>query len=190
MARLLTFQGRRKRMPTAAKAQTIEELAQKLKDSKGAVLLDYRGLNVSDITALRRQLQGEEVEFHVAKNTLLRIAADRAEVDVAADLLNGPTAIAFGWRDEISPARALTAYARRNRTVQVKGGIISGRSFSADQVDQLAQLPSREVLLAQLLGALQAPLAQTLGVLQAPAREVAGLAQALADKIQGGEAAA
>jgi large subunit ribosomal protein L10 len=90
----------------------------------------------------------------------------------------------------VAPARALTAYARRNRTVQVKGAIISSRSFTAEQVDQLAQLPSRERLLAQLLGALQAPLAQTLGVLQAPAREVAGLAQALVDKRQGGEAAA
>jgi len=177
-------------MPTPAKTQIIEELTQKLKESKGTVLLDYRGLNVSDITALRRQLQGDEIEFHVAKNPLLRIAADRAEVDVAAELLTGPTAVAFGWRDEVTPAKALTTYARRNRTVQIKGGIISGRSFTADQVDRLAQLPSRETLLAQLLGTMQAPLAQTLGVLQAPAREVAGLAQALVDKQQGGEAAA
>lgn len=169
-------------MPTAEKAQTIDELSQKLRDSKGAVLLDYRGLNVAAISDLRRQLRAEEVEFQVAKNTLLRIAADRAEVVVAPDLLAGPTAIAFGWRDEVAPARLLTEFARRNRVVSVKGGIIGGRSVTAEQIGQVAELPSREQLLAQLLGALQAPLAQTLGVLQAPAREVAGLAQALVDK--------
>jgi large subunit ribosomal protein L10 len=172
-------------MPTAEKAQTIDELAGKLRASKGAVLLDYRGLNVAAITALRRQLGAEEVEFHVAKNTLLRIAADRAEVTVAPDLLNGPTAIAFGWRDEVTPARLLTEFARRNRVVQVKGGIVGSQSLTAEQIERVAGLPSREVLLAQLLGVIQAPLAQALGVIQAPAREVAGLAQALLDKREG-----
>jgi large subunit ribosomal protein L10 len=164
---------------TAHKGQIIEDIARKLRDSRGAVLLDYRGLTVSAITNLRRQLVAEQVEFHVTKNTLLRIAAERADVGVASELLEGPTAIAFGWADEVTPARLLTEFARRNRLVSVKGGILGGRSIDAAQVGQVAQLPGREVLLAQLLGALQAPLAQTLGVLQAPAREIAGLAQAL-----------
>jgi large subunit ribosomal protein L10 len=120
----------------------------------------------------------------VAKNTLLRIAAQHAEVEVAPELLEGPTAIAFGWSDEVTPARLLTEFARRNRLVHVKGGLVGGRSLDAAQVGQVAQLPSREVLLAQLLGALQAPLTQTLEVIQAPLREVAGLAQALVDKQQ------
>jgi large subunit ribosomal protein L10 len=172
-------------MPTAEKAQAIDELIRKLRDSKGAVLLDYRGLNVSDITQLRRQLRGEEIEFQVAKNTLLRIAAQRAAVTVAPDLLTGPTAIAFGWRDEVSPARLLTEFARRNRVVQVKGGIVGNRSFNAEEVGRLAELPPREVLLAQLLGVTQAPLTRALAVIQAPLREVAGLAQALLEKRQG-----
>lgn len=174
-------------MPTAQKAQTIDELAQKLRDSKGAVLLDYRGLNVAAITALRRQLGADEVEFLVAKNTLLRIAADRAQVEVGPELLEGPTAVAFGWRDEVAPARLLTEFARRNRVVHVKGGIIGGRSINADQVGRVAELPSRDVLLAQLLGVIQAPAARALGVLQAPAREVAGLALALSEKREGAE---
>ena len=169
-------------MPTAEKAQAIEELAQKLRDSKGAVLLDYRGLNVSDISALRRQLRENEVEFQVAKNTLLRIAAQRAEIEVAPDLFAGPTAVAFGWRDEVAPARFLTEFARRNRLVQVKGGIVGGRSMDAEQIGRVAELPSRDVLLAHLLGVIQAPLAKALGTMQAPARKVAGLAQALRDK--------
>lgn len=173
-------------MPTAAKAQTIDELAEKLRDTKGAVLLDYRGLNVAAITALRRQLDAEQVEFHVAKNTLLRIAAERAAVTMTPELLAGPTAIAFGWRDEVTPARLLTEFARRNRVVQVKGGIIGGQSLNAAQVGQVAELPAREVLLAQLLGVIQAPLAKALGMVQAPAREVAGLALALRDKREGG----
>jgi large subunit ribosomal protein L10 len=144
---------------------------------------------VAAITNLRRDLARDDVEFHVAKNTLLRIAAERAQVDISPDLLEGPTAVAFGMRDEVSPAKALTEFARRNRVVTVKGGLVSGRTFTVQQVERLAELPSRETLMAQLLGALQAPLSQTLGVLQAPAREVAGLAEALREK-RSGEAAA
>lgn len=177
-------------MPTAEKAEVIDELTEKLRQSKGAVLLDYRGLTVAAITNLRRDLSRDEVEFHVAKNTLLRIAAERAEVDISPDLLEGPTAVAFGMRDEVSPAKALTEFARRNRVVSVKGGLVGGRTFTVQQVERLAELPSRETLLAQLLGALQAPMSQTLGVLQAPAREIAGLAEALRAKREGGEAAA
>ncbi|GAC1641047.1 MAG: 50S ribosomal protein L10 [Chloroflexota bacterium] len=174
---------------TADKAEKIEALAQMLRDSKGAVLLNYRGLNVADISKLRNDLRDQQVDFHVAKNTLLRIAAERAHVDVAAELLSGPTAIAFGLDDEVAPARALAEFARRNRVVSLKGGIIGGQSMNAEQIGRVAELPSRETLLAQLAGALQAPLAKTLGVLQAPLREVAGLAQALVDKQGGAEAA-
>jgi large subunit ribosomal protein L10 len=169
-------------MPTPQKAQTIAELEQKLRDSRGAVVLNYRGLNMKDITALRRSLSVEQIEFVVAKNTLIRIAADRANVAVAPELIEGPTAIAFSSTDEVAPARLLREFVRRNRVVSIKGGIVAGRSMTAEQVDRLAELPSRDTLLAQLLGAFQAPLAKTLGVLQAPAREVVGLAQALADK--------
>lgn len=176
-------------MPTAQKAQTIDELTQKLRDSKGAVLLDYRGLTVAGISDLRRQLSREEIEFQVAKNTLLRIAAGRASVEVAPELLTGPTAIAFAWGEESAPARVLTEFVRRNRVVSVKGGILGGRSVGAEQVGRVAELPGRPTLLGTMLGGFQAPLAQTLGVLQAPAREVAGLLQALMDKKQAAEAA-
>jgi large subunit ribosomal protein L10 len=176
-------------MPTAEKAQTIDYLAEKLRTSKGAVLVDYRGLNVTEITALRRQLANDEIDFHVAKNTLLRIAAERAQVEIAPDLLTGPTAIAFANRDEVSAARQLTDYTRRSRIVDLKGGILGGRSLTAEQVTRVAELPSREILLAQLIGVIQAPLARALGVIQAPAREVAGLAQALYDRQSGTEAA-
>jgi large subunit ribosomal protein L10 len=171
-------------LPTEAKARAIEELIEKLRESKGIVLLDYRGLNVAAITALRRELGQQQVEFHVAKNTLLRIAAERAEVEVTPQLVTGPTAVAIGWADEITPARLLTAYARRNRTVSVKGGLIGGRAFTAEQIGRVAELPDREQLLANLAGGIQAPLARTLAVLQAPLREIAGLAQALLDKKQ------
>jgi large subunit ribosomal protein L10 len=171
-------------MPTEAKARKIDDLAQKLRESKGIVLLDYRGLNVSAITALRRDLDKEQVEFHVTKNTLLRIAAKRAEVDMAEDLTVGPTAIAFGLHDEISPARLLVAYARRSRIVSIKGGLIAGRSLTADEIGRVAELPGREQLLAIVVGGLQAPLAQTLAVLQAPLRKIAGLSQALLEKKQ------
>jgi large subunit ribosomal protein L10 len=177
-------------MPTEAKARTIDELEQKLRDARGAVLLDYRGLSVAAITQLRRSLDEQEVEFVVAKNTLLRIAADRAEIEVSPELVEGPTAIAFGMKDEVSPAKLLREFVRRNRVVSIKGGLVAGQTMSASEVERLADLPSREILLAQLLGALQAPMAQTLAVLQAPAQELAGLMQALEEKKQAsGEAA-
>jgi large subunit ribosomal protein L10 len=176
-------------MPTAEKAQTIDELTTKLRDSKGAVILDYRGLNVADISALRRQLAAEQVEFHVAKNTLLRIAADRAQVEIEPELLTGPTAIAFGWENEVTPARLLSEYVRRSRIVSLKGGIIGGRSINAEAVNRVADLPPRDQLLAQLLGGMNAPLAQTLGLVQAQARKMAGLFEALREQKAGAEAA-
>src|SRR5947209_4920541 len=142
---------RRTRMPTARKAAMIDELEQKLRDSRGAVILDYRGLSVAQITDLRRDLAKDEVEFMVAKNTLVRIAADRAQINVATDLTSGPTAIAFGMADEVAPARLLRDYTRRNRTVSIKGALVGGRSMTADEVGRLADLPSKEILLAQLL---------------------------------------
>jgi large subunit ribosomal protein L10 len=168
---------------TSAKAQKIDDLAQKLRESKGTVLLDYRGLTVAAIANLRRMLDPEQVEFHVTKNTLLEIAATRAEVEVAPDLLVGPTAVAFSSRDESSVARLLTEFVRRNRIVSIKGGVVGGKSLSAAQISALAELPGREILLSQLLGVLQAPLATALGLMQAPARDMVGLAQALADKM-------
>jgi large subunit ribosomal protein L10 len=176
-------------MPTAEKAQKIDELTDMLRASKGSVLMDYRGLDVTEITRLRRELAAEEVQFHVAKNTLLEIAAGRAEIQVTPDLLVGPTAVAFGMRDEVSVARLLTDYVRRNRSVSIKGGIIGGRTMSAEQVGRVAELPPRPVLLAQLLGVVQAPLSRALGVVQAPAREVAGLAEALRNKQESTEPA-
>ncbi|MGH2442850.1 MAG: 50S ribosomal protein L10 [Chloroflexota bacterium] len=171
-------------MPTEVKARKIDELVQKLTESSGVVLLDYRGLNVAAISDLRRRLDKENVEFHVTKNTLLRIAAQRAEIEITPDLLEGPTAIAFAGQDESAPARLLTEFVRRNRVVSVKGGLVGGRPINAEQVERVAELPSRDILLAQLLGAFQAPMAKTLGVLQAPGREMAGLLQALAEKRQ------
>lgn len=176
-------------MPTAEKAEAIEQLTEWLRESKGTVLLDYRGLNVADITALRRELANQSVEFHVAKNTLLRIAAERADVTIEPELLVGPTALAFGMSDEVAPAKAMTDFAKRNRVVHVKGGVVSGQTVSAEQVGRIAELPSRDVLMSQLLGVLQAPMSRTLGVVQAPAREIAGLAQALMQKREGAEAA-
>ena len=177
-------------MPTAQKAKTIDELTDMLRQSKGTVLLDYRGLNVAQITQLRRELDGQQIEFHVAKNTLLRIAAQRADVEVSGDLLTGPTAIACGRVDEVAPAKVLTDFARRSRgVVAVKGGIVGRRSVTSDQIERIAALPGREALLAQLLGTLQSPMSMTLSVVQAPAREIAGLAQALLDKNQTSAAA-
>jgi len=177
-------------LPTAQKIEAVAELARLLNESRSAILLDYRGLDVAEISALRRELSAADIEFHVAKNTLLRIAADQAGIDVSPDLLTGPTAVAFGTADEVAPAKLLTAYVRRNREVAVKGGILGKQSLDVNQVERFAELPSREVLLAQFLGAAQSPMAQVLGVVQAQLREVAGLALALRNKLEAAEGTA
>src|SRR5579875_329034 len=123
------YQRKEEEVPTAQKVQTVAELARLLNESRSAILLDYRGLDVAAISALRRELSASDIEFHVAKNTLLRIAADQAGIEVSAELLMGPTAVAFGLTDEVAPARVLTAYARRNRVVSVKGGLLGGRTL-------------------------------------------------------------
>ncbi|MGH2520292.1 MAG: 50S ribosomal protein L10 [Chloroflexota bacterium] len=175
-------------MPTAQKEAAVELLAGKLRESQGAVLLDYRGLNVADITQLRRELQNAEIDFQVAKNTLLGIAATQAGIELEPELLAGPTAIAFTGADVVTPAKLLTEFVKRNRVVSIKGGILGPRSLTAVQIGQFAELPSREVLLGKLLGVLQAPLVKAAGTIQAPAQQVARLAAALAAREQ--EAAA
>ncbi len=160
-------------MPTQQKIDTTEELASILGDSKGTVVVDYRGLNVSDISTLRRHLREQAVEFRVAKNTLLRRAAKAATLDVDDSLFTGPTAIVTSEQDEVAPARLMAEAARVPRTpLSIKGGIYGSRAVSADEIRAIAELPPRETLLARVLGVVQAPASALLSVAQAPARQI------------------
>jgi len=175
-------------MPTEAKRETIEELRAQLDASHTMITSEYRGLKVKEISEIRRALRKQNVSYRVVKNRLMRIAAgENASAAALAPLLVGPTAIAFGT-DESATARAVLDAVRPYRIVKITGGVLGSTAIDAEAVSRLATLPSREVLLAEALGAITAPLAMTAGLFDAPGRDVAGLVQALIDKR--GEAAA
>lgn len=165
------------------KVNTTEGLATMLRESKGAVVVDYRGLNVAGISALRRRLRENEVQFHVAKNTLLRRAAAAANMVRTEDLFVGPTAIASSTTDEVAAARLVSEAARVPRTpLSIRGGIYGLRGVSADDVRTIADLPSRDVMLARAVGVAQAPASAALSVVQAAARQVLNAVAALKEK--------
>jgi large subunit ribosomal protein L10 len=177
-------------MARPEKVEQVELLTEKLKKAKVAVLTDYRGLTVSQLQDLRARLRAQEVEYRVIKNTLARRAAVEAGHDDFQEVLKGPVAIAFGYDELGVPARLLSEYARQTRLkLDIVGGLVEGRVMGPDQVRQIAELPSREVLLAQLLGTLQSPVAQLVGAIQAPVQELVGLLEAYKEKL-GGKAAA
>jgi large subunit ribosomal protein L10 len=175
-------------MPTEAKRRTVEELREQLSGSRTLIVSEYRGLTVREIAEIRRSLRKQDVTYKVVKNRLLKIAAADAYGDALDSLLTGPTAVAFGT-DETTTAKAVIDAVRPFKQVRITGGLIGRRAIDADGVTRLAALPSREVLLSQVAGAIAAPLATTAGLFDAPLREIAGLVTALADR-RGSAAAA
>ena len=175
-------------MPKARKeqkAEQVELLTEKLKKAKVAVLTDYRGLTVKQMQDLRGKLRTGNVEYRVVKNTLARRAADAAGYKDLESELKGPVAIAFGYDDLSLPPRLINEFVRTTRLkVEVVGGVVEGRVFNRDQIKQLADLPSREVLLAQLLGTLQSPVAQLVGIMQTPVQQLIGVLNAYKTKLE------
>ena len=140
------------------KQEAVEEITSKLRDSSCTVVADYRGLNVKQVTELRRQLREAGVEFQVLKNSLVRRATASAELSELDAVLTGPTAVAFSKTDAVAPAKLLSDFAKKNEALKLKGGVVEGQVMNADQIKALADLPSREGLLSMLLSVLQAPM--------------------------------
>ena len=176
-------------MPTEAKRETIEALRAELGANRTMIVSEYRGLKVKEITEIRRALRKQNVSYRVVKNRLMRIAAqDSPAADALSPLLSGPSAIAFG-DDEAATAKAvLDATRPYAKIVKITGGVLGSRAIDADGVTRLATLPSREVLLAEVLGAITAPLSTTAGLFDAPLRDVASLVDALIAKRDGAAA--
>jgi large subunit ribosomal protein L10 len=145
------------------------------------VVTEYRGLSMAQLTTLRRSL-GDGTTYRVAKNTLVQRAAADAGVEGLEQMLVGPTAIAFITGEPVDAAKAIRDFAKTNQGLVIKGGFMDGRALTVTEVNQLADLESREVLLAKLAGAMKANLSKAAGLFAAPASQVARLAQALADK--------
>ena len=139
------------------KQSTVQEITEKFQSATSVVVVDYRGLTVTQVTELRKQLREAGVEFKVYKNTLTRRAAEAAGVAGINEVLTGPNAIAFSNEDVIAPAKIINEFAKKNEALEIKAGIIEGTISSVEDVKALAELPSREGLLSMLLSVLQAP---------------------------------
>jgi large subunit ribosomal protein L10 len=177
-------------MPTDAKRQAVTELAEMLRGSSALAVADYRGLTVAEMHSVRRSLRSNGVSLKIAKNRLLKIAADEAGVAELKTLLDGPTAIAATSGDEVSLARALQDAFRPYKVVTVRGGLLAGQPISAADLVRLATLPSRDVLLARLAGGMAAPLSGMAAVLAANIRSLVGVLSAVADQKRETEGAA
>ena len=176
-------------MPTQRKSDEIDLLQRKLTSAHATIIADYRGLSVQDIGRVRSQLRAAGAEFRVAKNTLVKIAADRAGVVGLDALLEGPTAIAFAGLDISSTARILGEFARTSRILSIKGGMVGGMALSAEQVSGLADLPPLPVLQSQLLGSISGLLSNFVGVLDGVLAEFARTLDARVTQISEPEAA-
>ena len=163
------------------KVAAVAEIADEFRGASASVVTEYRGLTVAQLTTLRRTL-GPDVSYRIAKNTLVKRAAQDAGVDGLDALLVGPTAIAFVTGEPVDAAKALRDFAKDNKALVIKGGFMDGNALSVDEVNRIADLESREVLLAKLAGAMKGNLSKAAGLFAAPASQVARLAQALADK--------
>lgn len=141
-----------------SKQEAVTVIAAKLAESSSTVVADYRGLNVSQVTELRKQLREAGIEFQVLKNSLVRRATEGTDYEGLNEILTGPTAIAFSKDDAIAPAKILNDFAKKNDALKLKGGVVEGKVVSMEEIKALAELPSRDGLLSMLLSVLQAPM--------------------------------
>ena len=177
-------------MPTAEKAQKIEELTEKLGRATVTILVQTQGLNVKDMTDLRNKMRAAKIEFHIAKNTLLRIATERNNMtELDKSIFNGQTAVAFSYDDEVAAAKAVTDYIHSSKVAVLKSGILAGRTLTAEQIEDMAKMPGgKNYAKAQVVGTIQGPLASTYGLLTAPLRDLCYVLQAHADQLGGATA--
>ncbi|MBD3335123.1 MAG: 50S ribosomal protein L10 [Candidatus Eisenbacteria bacterium] len=170
------------------KEKKVGELVEVLNSAKGVYLADYSGLDVAAITELRQICRDAGVRFEVIKNTLGRFAVTKAEIDGLGEYLKGPNALATSLEDEIAPARILSQFAKDHKGPDVKVAFLEGRIFASDDVKELAELPARDVLLANLLRALKGTLTQFVSVMKAPLRDLTSVIdQAAKSREKGGE---
>ena len=173
-------------MSREKKAQIIDVLQDTCSRCKIAILTDYRGLATSEMTALRRRLQESGSEYRVVKNTLARFAATRAGKDDLVSSIEGPIAIAFGYDDITEPAKVLMSYIRDSKSsLSIKGGLLGNRILTSEDVTTLSTLPSREVLLARVLGQMKSPISALVSCLTSPIRGIMGVLQAKIQQVEG-----
>lgn len=164
------------------KIRVVSELQEKFAKANGIVFTDYRGLNVEEITELRNSLRDSELEYRVVKNTLARRAAEGTSVDSAKEMLTGPVGMAIGFDDPVLLVKKVLAYSKDNEKLEITGGIVEGSVCDVEQMKSISMLPSREVQLAMLAGAMNAPATKLAGLLNATLTQFAYALEALKNK--------
>ena len=156
----------------AAKEAQVNEIVEKLQKSQSVILYDYRGLTVEEVTALRNEFRKAGVEYRVIKNTLIGRAAEKIGCEGLDQYLAGPTAVAFGYEDPVAPAKILNNYVKKIKKTEIKAGIVEGKVIDANGVTALADLPSKEVLIAKMLGSMNSPITGLVSVLSGTMRNL------------------
>jgi large subunit ribosomal protein L10 len=162
----------KKREPKQEKVEAVQQLLDRVNASKATVVTGFSGLTVEEVTDLRAKLFHAKVEYHVVKNNLARLALNKANITVLDDLLVGPTAIALAMEDAVAPARVLSKFAKDHEKLSLRGGWMDGRKITVQDIKALANLPSREVLLAKMLGSMKSPVSGIVQVLAGPVRKL------------------
>ena len=178
-------------MPNAHKEEVVSTLRDVVGRSKGAILTDYRGLTVAEVSALRKKLRAVNAEYHIVKNTLFKLALGGEISPELEALLTGPTAIVFAHEDVVAPAKSMLDFVRdaKKQDVRVKGGYIDGKVYDLAQMQALSKLPPRDQVISQLIGTLNGPVSSLVGTLDSIVGNFVFTIQAIADK-QGGDAPA
>ena len=156
------------------KKATVAQIKEKLTTAQSVVLVDYRGLNVAEVTELRKQFRAAGVEYAVLKNSLVGIAAKEVGIDGLDSILEGPTALAFGMTDAVAPAKIIAEFAKKNDKLKVKAGILDGAILDVAGVEKLSAIPSREVLIAKVMGSMMSAVSKFVYVLEAIRKQKAG----------------
>ena len=169
-------------MPNAKNIKKVDELTEKLGRAKGVYLTDYIGLNVQDITDLRREFYENDVEYLVTKNTLLKIAANNSNLNDLDSVLNGSTAVAFSYEDPTSPARVIKKFTKDNELPKVKGIVIDGELIDGSEFDRIANLPTKEESIAKFAALLQSPLLKLIWALKSPMSDMTNMLNNLKEK--------
>ncbi|MFW6270931.1 MAG: 50S ribosomal protein L10 [Bacillota bacterium] len=159
-------------MVTAEKRAVVEELNEKFEQAESLVLTDYIGLDVAEMTELRKKLREAGVDYKVVKNTLATIAAKNADLEEVTELFKGPTAIAFGMEDVVSPAKVLVNFAKEHDLLEIKGGFLNGQVISVEKVKSLSEVPGREELLSKVLAGMQSPISGLVNILNGNLRNL------------------
>ena len=156
------------------KKAAVAEIKQKLTEAQSVVLVDYRGLTVAEVTELRKQFRAAGVEYAVLKNTLVSIAAKEVGIEGLDSILEGPTALAFGMTDAVAPAKIIAEFAKKNDKLKVKAGILDGAILDVAGVEKLSAIPSREVLIAKIMGSMMSAVSKFVYVVEAIRKQKAG----------------